>query len=484
MKRILILLLALLMCATAFYGCANKEGEGEGTGSVNTADADDELGKHNFGGTDFTILSRTSTSYEHVGEFGDDTVSSAVYQRNVAVEERFGVKIKVIEQSGDWGSRESFISTLRAEHMAGSGSYDLVSTHAVYLGFLSSEGILADLAELPQVDLKQPYWNQNLYNALNINGSCYVMIGDIAYSLYEYISVMFVNTELLTNNQIIEGGIDGIYDMVDAGTWTWDALYTMTQKYGTGGTDLTDNTSTYGLLFNTHANRASMMAQDAYVYTKNSQGYYELESVADTHLIDAVENLARFFGTGSTNYFFEGWGTEEAQLDPVFTSKRALFYAQRLGQSQSYSADMGGGYAVLPLPKFDKDQTNYYTICVNSVTGVGVLSCAKDYKMSGVITQALGKYGSEYVTPEYYERALKYRYADDPRCPEILDKIRDSLTIDAVCTFYDGALTSDLFIMSIRAGDSSGVTSAYASSLSAARSKLSNFYTNIEIIQE
>ncbi len=490
MKRALSLLLALAMCAFVFFGCAKTDEGGETqSGTVNTGDETDELGNYNFGGTDFTILSRTSTSYEHIGEFGDDTVSSAVYQRNVAVEERFGVNIEVVEMDGDWDStdlsaRDAFIATLRAEHMAGNGSYDLVSTHCVYLGWMSSEGIFADLASLPQVDLTVPYWNQNLYDALNIDGRCYIMLGDIAHTLYEYLEVMFVNTDILSQQQIIEGGIDSVYDMVDKGTWTWDELYEMSQKYGTSNlqTDLTDSSENFALLFNTHANHAAMMSQDAYVYSKNAEGRYELENSASDRLLTTVDNLARFFGVGGSSVFYEDWGTAEDFLNPAFTSKRALFYAQTLGNSEKFSADMGAGYAVLPLPKFNTDQTEYYTICCNMVSAVAVMSCAKDYKMCGVITQALGKYGSENVTPEYYERALKYRYADDPRCPEILDKIRDSVTIDAVTTFYENALGANMFRNSVAKGDSSGVTSTYQSSLASARSLLNEFYTDIEII--
>ncbi len=479
MKRALILLLVLLMCTTAFFGC-KKSGEDEtSTPTVNTSDVlgVEELGNHNFGGADFTILTRSETSYEHIGDLGGDSVSQAVYQRNLVVSERFGVNIKTVDITGGYDNRSDFVTALRAEHMTSTGAYDLVSTHSVYLGWLGSEGILADLSALPSVDLTKEYWNQNLYNELNVDGSCYIMIGDIGHTLYEYMSVMFVNTDILAQNNFVEGGIDGLYNMVDAGAWTWEQLYTMSRSYGNGAED-----SKYGLLFNTHAMRAAMISQDAGIYKRGEDGRFKLELAANEHLINAVNNLSRLFAQPNM-YFANGWGTEETELNPMFTQGTALFYGQTLGQSAKFATDMGEGYAVLPLPKYDEFQSDYYTICRDTVTAVAVMENTKNKEMSGVVTQALALYGSQYVTPEYYEKALKYRYAADPRCPEILEKIRASLTIEAPPTFYETGIDSDMFKDIIMSGSNVGVASKYESYVSQGNGELKNFYTQIDFLR-
>ncbi len=482
MKKILLLLLALAMCIGMLAGCDGSSNNEQPTEDPNatkdTLPPEEDIGDYDFENAEFNILTRSETSYEHVGEAGaSDSVSRAVYSRNAAVEELFGVTIGAITMTGGYDSRKEFVTAVRAEHMAPTGAYDLLSTHSVYLGWFAAEGVLSDLSTLPEVDLTKSFWNQNLYNELNIDGSCYIMIGDIGHTLYEYMSVMFVNTEILEDNELVEGNIDGVYDMVEEGTWTWETLYNISANYGK------DAEGTYGLLFNTHAMRAAMISQEAGVYSKGTDGKYYLPSAASEHMIKAVENLSKFFDNNSNMMFAKGWGTEEKELNPIFTSGNALFYGQTLGQSATFSTDMGGGYSVLPLPKFDAFQTDYYTICRDTVTAVAVMVSAKDLEMSGVITQALCKYGSEYVTPEYYEKALKYRYSTDPRCPEILEKIRASLTIEAVPTFFETGIDSDMFKEIIENGANTGIAGKYESYVTQGNTLLQNFYLAIEILK-
>ncbi len=488
MKRTISFLLALLLCTSVLVGCGGSNEE-QSSDTISTDTMVDEIGDYNFESADFTILTRKETSYEHIGEFGEESVSSAVYQRNVAVSERFNVNLKVVELDGGWETKDTFVTTLRAEGMTSTSSYDLVSTHSVYLGWLGAEGLLADLSTLEKVDLTKEYWNQNLYNELNIDGSCYIMIGDIAHTLYEYINVIFVNTKILEDNQFVEGGVEGIYDMIDNGTWTWDELYELSKKFGTGkdiGGGIGDGK--YGLIFGSHPFRASMISQEANIYQKDADGKFTMPPSANERMIDAVLKISRFFGTASNSYFLDGWYfyDDRGGLEPTqtFIENKALFYAQILGESKNLSGEMGEGYAVLPLPKYNTEQSNYYTSCYTDVTGVAVLENVKDKKMSGVITQALALYGSEYVTPEYYERALKYRYASDPRCPEILDKIRASLTIDAVPTFYETSVDIDMFRDIVALGQSDGISSKYETYVSQGDVELKNFYLQIEILKD
>lgn len=479
LKRVLTLILALIMCSAVFVGC-KKENEKEGdtgTASTNVTSSDDGIGAYDFGGADFTILSRSETSYEHIGNLGADTVSQAVFNRNTAVNERFNVNIKTVQISGGYDNRDEIVTAIRAENMSPTGAYDLISTHSIYLGWMGMEGLLKDLATLPEIDFTQDYWNQNLYNELNVDGVCYIMIGDIAHTLYEYISVMFVNTKILSDSKITENGIDGIYSMVDDGTWTWGKLFELSKDYG-----LNAETPTYGLLMNTHSMRASLIAEDAYIYDRDSNGKLYMNLVPNDHLVNAVQNLSKFFAQ-SNMYFADGWGMGEAESNPIFTAGNALFYGQILGQASNLSTGFTE-YAVLPLPKFDEFQSDYYTICRDAVTAVAVMNCAKDFEMSGVITQALCRNGAEYVTPEYYEKALKYRYNSDPRCPEILDMIRNSLTIQPVGTYYETGIDSDMFKDIVMNGKQEGIAGIYTGYSERGNTELKAFYEKIEILKE
>ena len=481
LKRILVMLLVLVMCAGVFVGCTTSgENEVTDTDTVATENPDengDGIGNYNFEGATFNILTRSSTDYEHLGSLGSDSVSQKVYERNKAVEERFNVVINVESIKGDWDKKDEFITAVRSENMAPTGAYDLISTHSVYLGWLGVEGVAHDLATLPEIDLTADYWNQNTYEQLNIDGKCYMMVGDIGHTLYEYIFVLFVNTKLIENNQLVDGGVDGLYNMVDEGVWTWDALYQTSKNFGLGAEN-----PTYGLLFNAHALRASLMSQDAYIYERDQDNRLYMPNAASEKVVKAVENLSRFFAQDNM-YYAPGWGAAENESNALFTTNAGLFYAQQLGQAVNLQS-MGDSYAVLPLPKFDEFQDDYYTICRDTVTGIMVMNCAKNLEMSGVITQALCMYGQQIVVPEYYEKILKYRYNSDPRSVEILDKIRDSLTYMPVGSFYDTGIDLDMFVDIVRNGENEGIAGKYAEYVSRGNAELQTFYERIALLEE
>lgn len=476
LKRILLLILALLMCSGSLLACSKDAPDGAETEldlvEIETEE-DDGIGEYDFQGEKFTILTRESTKYEHIGAMGESFVSEKVYERNKLVSERFHVEIDVVSKNGDWEHQGDFKTIIQAESMAQTGAYDLVSTHSVYLGWMGVEGLSADLSSLPEIDLTKRYWNQNLYNQLNIDGKCYMMIGDIAHTLYEYIAVMFVNTKLIENENIIDGGINAIYDLVDNGKWTWEKLYELSASYGTN-----TQARKYGLLFNIHAMRASMMAQDAYIYDRETNGRLSMQKEASDRVITAVENLAKFFALPNM-YFPESYSSASSELTPMFTNDEALFYAQILGEAAKLQV-MEDNYSILPLPKYNEAQQNYYTICNDTVSGVMVMRCAKNLEMSGVITQALCYYGNKVVTPMYYEKILKSRYTNDYRCADMLDDIRDSLTICPVATYYDTQVDSDMFYDIIRTGKPEGIASEFAGWATVGRKELTRLYRIID----
>ncbi len=479
LKKILTLLLALVMCSAALFGCAT--GDTEETGDGNTVSTDgssdgDEIGDYDFGGADFTILARTETNYEHIGSLGSDAVSQKVYERNEAVMSQFNVNLKVVEIEGSWDKRDSIITAMRAENMSPTGAYDLISTHSVYLGWMGMEGVTCDMAALTGIDFSKSYWNQNSYNELNVDGSCYMMIGDIGHTLYENISVMFVNTNVLENDNLLENGIDSLYEFVENGEWTWEKCYQIAENVGDGETS-------YGLLMNSHSMRASLIAQDLHIFTRNAEtGRFYMETSANEHTVKSVQNLSKFFARPNM-YFASGWGIAESELNPIFAAGSALFYPQILGQAMNLQERMGTGYSIVPLPKYDEFQTDYYTICTDNVTGVAVLTCTKDPEMSGVITQALCMYGAELVTPEYYEKALKYRYNSDPKSVEMLDKIRDSLTIEAVPTYFDTGIDADIFHPVISNGKQEGIASIWEGQQVQGNILISDFYEKIDALR-
>ena len=487
MKKLILLVLTFSMLLTLMIGCKKTEktddttteaesvSETQKTGKDDTPKGsdDDTMSAYDFEDATFTVLTRADTKYEFKSDkgLGGDTVDRAVYKRNYNVEQRFNANIEVIDKTGHWEARDEFLSEVRAEAMGGNGGYDLVSTHSVYLGWMTIEGLAYDMATLPEINFAKAWWNQNLYDEININGKVYFMLGDICTTIYEYMQVMFFNEERFQSD-FTDRQVDEIYKLVEDGEWTWDQLYSYAKEFGGEGE--------YGFMTNIHAFRASFSAQDAYLFTRDDKGDMILPDAPSDKLIDIVEKMVENYNHEKVYFYTAQWDTGANVLNTEFTGGRALFYSQTLGEVTKFGSMRDGSYGVIPIPKYDTYQEKYYTICRNTVSAVMIITTTDTPEMSGVLTEALCMEGYNTVTPEYYEIVLKNRYFSDAKYAKILDMIRDGLTIQIASSYIEGAPDHDAFLDQVKNNKTGQVVSAYASVVTNGQNLLNNFYTKLQ----
>lgn len=72
-----------------------------------------------FSGAEFNIFCRTEWSYEFDPEQDGDVVNDAVYARNRAVEERFGVNFNYHAVDGGWALQDTFLNALTSSVFSG-----------------------------------------------------------------------------------------------------------------------------------------------------------------------------------------------------------------------------------------------------------------------------------------------------------------------------------------------------------------------------
>lgn len=482
LKKTVLLLLTLSMLLAALVGCKNKKEEEETTTYTKSSDSvdpdGDTIGTYDFGGKDFTILTRQETKYEFGSDvgLGGDVIDRAVYERNYNVTERFKVKLNIVDKKGGWEERRDFLSAVRAEAMSGGGGYDLVSTHSVYLGWMTVEGLAADMADLPELDFSKSWWNQNLYDEININEHVFFMLGDICATTYEYMQVMFFN-ETAFENYFVEEGVEVIYDLVENGEWTWEKCIQYATDYTTdGNTEVTE----YGLAMNIHSWRASFISQDAYIYSRDENGDLTISETPSDKLVNVVDSMVDFYSKSNIYFYTAQWDTGASVLNKEFTGGNVLFYPQTLGEVKNIANSMTAQYGVIPLPKYDNYQEKYYTICRDTVSAVMIMTTSENQDMAGVITEALCMYGRKIVTPEYYELALKVRYFSDEKYSKIIDTIRDGLTIQPVSCYIEGAPSNDIFLTQVTNGKKGEVVSTYTNNAISAKNMLVTFYANLK----
>ena len=447
-KKILCLTLAVLFCLTALMGCKKKTDPNADTSGApgdtsdtvateETLNDADTLGEYDFGGAAYKILTRAATDYEHDSKStaGIQSVSLEIYNRNASVEDRFNVKIEVKSATGGHSNEmnTALINQFRVYSEAGVAGAHLVSDHFAMIQTSSVQKWCLDLTQLATIDMAKEWWCEQFYENCNIDGKFYVAVGDIGYTLYEYMLVTFFN-ETLAESVVKDAGGNPIdlYQLMREGGWTLDVMkqYTKMLDYTNGGK--------YGLLLNSHSHRAFITAFEGKLAVREGDSWeYSFPQVADERTVQMMDDVAAFIRDNNHKSVLDNnnTGIDNGNLNPLFNEGNALFYITTLDQITVIADQMQNSnqYGVLPYPKYDSEvQMDYHTPVRDSLSAVCVprVVDSRDREMVGVVTEALCMYGYQKIRPEYLDNVVKGRYLADDDMKSVLDTLRDTLTLD------------------------------------------------------
>ena len=99
--------------------------------------------------------------------------------------------------------------------------------------------------------------------------------------------------------------------------------------------------------------------------------------------------------------------------------------------------DYEHGYGVVPLPKWDEAQSEYYSVCDAGANVMVVPVTAQNIEMIGAVVEALSSYSWRTVMPTYCDIVLNRKSARDPESAEMMELILESRVID-FAYLYDG----------------------------------------------
>ena len=387
------------------------------------ADIKDNLPDKDLGGASYTILARTGFEYEISAESENgDVLNDAVYKRNTTVEDRFNVKIKPVYQ--DQGN---FNQHLRSSVMSNTGAYDLVAGYAYQITPMILDDIFVNWYDVKHIDLTQPWWSKQVADELTVNKTCYTLSGDLTVSLWRYFFVFLFNKRLAE-----EYKIGDLYAIVRDGDWTLDKLSELTANtYRDLDGDATQTMKdAYGMIAsNTTPVDAFMDAFQIKVTTKNSKGIPEF-SLNTQKTVDVLERLNQFaFAEGNAMIT-----DQHADVKVAFREGRALFYATPMTNVVGFR-DMDDDFGILPYPKLDAEQENYYSTAMDNFSFLLMPVDVKNMDNAGLITEALAAESYRSVIPAFYDTVLKTKVSRDDDSAEMLDIVRDNLIFNLGYSF-------------------------------------------------
>ena len=201
---------------------ASENVQGEQEEAASEARVLSEAPEKDFEGYEYRILSRgeSYSLWEGVDAYSEeengDPINDSVYLRNRIIEDRYNIRIANKPSSDILPSAKKAIS-------ANTDEYDILM--GALNGFaetLSMEGMLANLKNVPYLDLEKPWYDQKANDQLAIAGKLYVTISDIG------IVDKNATWSYLFNKRLVQDfSLEDPYKLVRDGSWTIDKMLEM-----------------------------------------------------------------------------------------------------------------------------------------------------------------------------------------------------------------------------------------------------------------
>ncbi len=420
MLAALLLLPTLASCGGESQNPETTTQSGGTSADVTSAAEENSLDVKDLGKKNFNVLIRTEYTYEFdIAEENGEPVSDAIYRRNQNVSDRYNCTFTWTNASGDWNNHTQFQNLIHSSVMAGDGAYDFVACDQSYLPTNIMNGDLLDLRSLPYLALDEVWWTKEGIEALSLNGRCFMAGGDISLSMLEGIFCMYFNKTVADNFKTPD-----LYQLVRDGKWTHAKMMEVTKGMYSdlNSSDTADAADRFGITAQKTRTRPFVVTYDTPTIGTDDKGRPSLIWYND-HTVEVVDTLVDTLHGNNDVYF-----GETADSMNVFTSGNALLYWDVLKSAENLRA-MKDDFGIIPYPKFDENQENYLTTS-SSISMIAIPVSADDPDSSALVIEALCREAHELVTPAFYERALKGKYARDENSAEMIDFIRSTLTFD------------------------------------------------------
>ncbi len=435
-KRILCSLLASVMLVGSLVACAT-DGDDTVTRAQDETNVEADTGEHlevpdtRYDGTELCFLTRDEGSWSTVEIFSDgktsnaDNISYAVFERNDRIYQDYGVTILENTQ----GSVSNEVAAPTGDFLA------IVSNVNVAAGY-ATNGFLWDFHsdDIESLDVTKPWWDVKMAEGLSIDGHLFFATGDIMTLDNDATFAIMFNKKIANDCQL-----PNLYKLVDTGEWTMDKLYefeqTAVQDVNSNGT-LDYDTDTLGFAYTGDIPSCMLIAGGITLVQKDEDDipFYNLntelaQDIADKSKLIFSKDYANDIGQASV-------GVEEAGKK-CFGENHALFFGECLQcvtRVRGYDVDFG----ILPYPKFNAEQENYYSLMhfYASVVSIPKSVAGKTLIMVESMIEAMAYHSVSTLTKQYYEINLKTKGAKDAESGPMIDTILANRACDL--SYYYG----------------------------------------------
>ncbi|MHB1153172.1 MAG: hypothetical protein ACYCWE_19780 [Eubacteriales bacterium] len=438
-KKILSAVLAVLMLSSAFLSCSDKTDDsdaGTDTANVETQTATeteympDQLPEElDFEDAVCNIFCWDSWD---AGEFfvEEDTgeiVNSAVYSRNLKVEERLGVKLVWDQRDRNSAAYGSAVKdAVSQQNASGDNFYDLMASYGMRIATASTNNMFMNLNDAEYMDLSNPWYYESAIQAGTLrNGYTYFFAGDISFNALARMSGVFFNRDMIENYHL-----DDPYDLVLDGKWTIDMMHEMIKNmYDDIDSDgKRSDADQYGIMVANDQVQTLYYGTGSHFIDHDENDSPKIsDDVYSERTITILEKYLSLFSEDSA--YKNPTGDEPKNFD----EGRVLFYIYPLGHvSEQGMRTSEIEYGFIPQPKADESEKKFHASVTNAVTLFAIPLVIESTERASALAECLSSEGHRQVTPVVFEQAYKVKYNHDEgeRQTIIFDMLRENIVFD------------------------------------------------------
>ncbi len=435
MKKIfsVLLLAGVIILGLIFSSCNNTDGEKNdvNSGDVISENTEKETEKattypapslpdNRYDNQFFTVLVRNNNGsgcddiYAEVDS--GDSLKEAVYQRNMVIEDKYGLTIREV-----WASDQEVDQRLYNSVASNEKDFDMVDINFLQTYTAASNGLLLDLNDIEYLDLNNPWWDKQINEDCSIGGKQFYAIGDANVSAVKGTWVLAYNQKLITDMGYDN---DYIYNLVRDGKWTIDQYYALAKGFtkDLNQDSLMTADDQYALSGNGSSIIGFMSCAGVIITQKDADDFLEFCDLTDytndvltklgkalspslTYNIDAADHFATDQGTG-------------AHIN-IFKENRALFFSECLSTMEVFR-DMESDFGIIPHPKYSEKEEYSSFLHQYVGTAFGIPITAPDLQKTAIMMEYMSFLSTDSVLPSYYSRVLEGKNTRDAESYEMI----------------------------------------------------------------
>ena len=393
----------------------------------------DIVPQKDFGGEKITVLVETNANtpiwerYWTADEDSGDILSSAVYKRNLNISERYNVDLDYVLLD-DTGNR------MYKSIAAGEYNYNYTVFHLAAASGFILQGAYLNWFDMPDMNFENPWWSPSNIEDLSYRNILFTAVGDYAISSLATTYCMFFNSNLTDSY-----GITGIYDTVRSDGWTIDKVRSVTKDIYSdlNGNGTADAEDLYGFVTPpATALIAYNWALGGQIFKKESDGSLVNVYMSD-HTVQMFEKLYSLLYESEGSYtsydYRSSYGDAYHSMGRDYLlNGQAVFINGKFDDALTYFRNMDDDFGIIPYPKLNEEQQNYYTTCDANLEAMTIPATTPEdkYEMIGLLAEAMCAESNETVIPAYYQSSLKDKASRDAESLEMLDLIHDCRRFD------------------------------------------------------